>query len=364
MDTTDPTITFDAQGVCSHCHRAEELLAAVRFEEAESQRRLEGITRRIKDRANGREYDSIIGLSGGVDSSYTAYVAHKLGLRPLAVHFDNGWNSEIAVSNIKNIVKHLGFDLVTYVINWEEFRDIQRAFFRASVVDIEMITDHAIMAVMFGLARKHHIHFILSGSNNATEHCMPKAWIWSKQDLRNLKAIHARFGELPLKTFPTLSTLKHLVWRRMFFEYVPLLNNLNYHKLEAMGIMQQEIGWRDYGGKHFESVFTKFYQAYILPVKFNIDKRKPHLSALIRNDEINREEALAQLELGPYDPAELARDKEFVIKKLGFSESEFDAMMREKPVPHSAYPSDRGRVRRLMGLYLRLNAMGLVSRRH
>jgi N-acetyl sugar amidotransferase len=363
MDTTDPKITFDGKGVCSHCHKAEGLLRSVRFTREESERRLRSIADRIRTGSMGRDYDSIIGLSGGADSSYTAHIAHQLGLRPLAVHFDNGWNSEIAVSNIKNIVRTFGWDLVTYVINWEEFRDIQRAFFCASVIDIEMITDHAIMAAMFRIAREHHIRFILSGQNYATEHCMPKSWIWNKQDLRNLKTIHKRFGEAPLKTFPMMSTWRLLVYRRLFFEYVLPLNNINYRKQEAIEELKREVGWRDYGGKHFESVFTKFYQAYILPRKFGVDKRKPHLSALIRNGEITRDQALEELGRPYCDPVELERDREYVLKKLGFSEAEFDAMMLQDRVDHDSYGSDKRVVKTLLRVYHFLKDLHLVSAR-
>lgn len=361
MDTTDPGISFDARGICSHCHRAEGLLAGVRFTPAESASRLEAIAGRIKAAGKGKEYDVVLGLSGGVDSSYTAYVAHQMGLRPLAVHFDNGWNSEIAVSNIKNIVKVLDFDLETYVINWEEFRDLQRAFIKASVIDIEMLTDHAITAATCRIAREHGIRFVFSGQNYATEHCMPKAWIWNKQDLVNIKAIHRRYGEVPLKTYPMMSTIKYLVARRVLFEYVTPLNNLNYRKIEAMEALKSDLAWRYYGGKHYESLFTKFYQAYILPRKFHVDKRKAHLSSLIRNGEITREDAIAELQKPLYEPNELIHDKDYVLKKLGFGDEEFDRIMTQPPVAHDSFPSDRTRVAALMTLYEKLRSIGLMK---
>lgn len=363
MDTTDPGIHFDEHGICTHCYKAKRLLSSVRFSEEESNRRLEAIAEKIKKRTIGKDYSCIVGLSGGVDSSYAAYVAHGMGLKILAVHFDNGWNSEIAVSNIKNIVKTLGLDLITYVINWEEFRDIQRAFIRASVVDIEMITDHAIMAAMYRIAKEHGIRYILSGQNYATEHCMPKAWIWNKQDLRNLKAIHRQYGENPLKTFPVLSTWRYLIYRRIFFEYVLPLNNLNYKKFGAMEILKRKLNWREYGAKHFESIFTKFYQVYILPVKFGIDKRKAHLSALIRNGEMTREQALQELSKPYYDPGELKQDREYVLKKLGFSEEEFDSLMKQKAIPHDHYGSDQALVSRLLGVYAWLKGLGVLKSR-
>lgn len=364
MDTTDPEIVFDNQGVCSNCHRAAGLLSKVQLSEEESQRRLSVWKNKIQKHGRNSKYDCIIGLSGGVDSSYTALMASRLGLRPLAVHFDNGWNTEIAVHNIKMIVGVLGFNLETYVINWEEFQDLQRAYFKASVVDIEALTDHAITAAMFRLARKHRIRYILSGSNTATEHCMPKTWIWNKQDLVNIRAIHRLFGERRLRTFPMLSTWKYLVYRRTFFEFVTVLNDVNYRKLKAMEELKEELGWKEYGGKHYESLFTRFYQAHILPRKFGIDKRRAHLSSLIRNGEITRDQALAELEKPLYEPFELERDMEYVLKKLGFSKDEFEEIMRNDPVPHSHYPSDRTFVERLLRFYGVFLGRGLLTSKY
>lgn len=343
MDESDPDINFDAEGVCNHCRAAVQSLGKVRLTKDESDRRLTALAGQISSNRTREGYDSIIGLSGGVDSSYTAWLAHKLGLRPLAVHLDNGWNSEIAVANIHNLVERCGFDLVTLVINWPEFRDLQRAFIKAGVVDIEMLSDHAIMATMFRLCRKHGIRTVLSGTNVATEHGMPLSWVWNKQDLTNIRAIHAHFGSLKLKTFPTMGLLRSVLWRLPGIgrHFVELLDSANYRKAEAVEELKRETGWRDYGGKHHESVFTKFYQCYILPTKFSIDKRRVHLSALVRNGEIDRQAALAALEAPIYDPTELRRDKEFVLKKLGFSDSEFDAIMSAGPVQHDRYRSDR-----------------------
>ena len=309
----------------------------------ESSRRLRGLAARIAEARTRDGYDSIIGLSGGVDSSYTAWLAHKLGLRPLAVHLDNGWNSEIAVANIHNLVQRCGFDLVTLVIDWPEFRDLQRAFIQAGVVDIEMLSDHAITATMFRLCRKHEIRNVLSGTNIATEHGMPRSWVWNKQDLTNIRSIHSKHGSVPLKTFPTMGLLRSALWRLPLvgYRFVELLDHANYRKASAVEELKRETGWRDYGGKHHELIFTKFYQCYILPTKFGIDKRRVHLSALIRNGEMDRRTALAALQAPIYDPAELRRDKEFVLKKLGFSEPEFDRVMQTPPVSHDHYRSDR-----------------------
>ncbi|WP_420963294.1 N-acetyl sugar amidotransferase [Brucella sp. IR073] len=339
MDTSEPHIEFDEHGVCNHCKLHEERVALAPFSKPDAEARLDQVIAQIKADAKG-DYDSIVGLSGGVDSSYVAYQAVKRGLRPLAVHFDNGWNSELAVTNIERMVKRLGLDLVTYVIDWDEFRDIQRSFFRAGVIDIEMVTDHAIFAAMFGIAKKHKIKTILSGTNAATESIMPASWAHFKFDLRNLKAIHGRFGSVPISNYPTIS-----IWKMAWYYYVhgpkavSLLNYIPYRKDEAMAVLEKELGWAYYGGKHYESVFTKFYQAYILPRKFGVDKRRIHLSDLIMNGEVTREEALAELSRPLLEAQEAEELREYVCKKLGFSEAEFQEYMTAPPVSHFDFPS-------------------------
>lgn len=342
MDSTDLDIKFDLEGVCNHCVDAKRKIINYQFSKDDSEANLRNLAIKIKKGQRG-EYDSILGLSGGVDSSYVAYLAQKMGLNPLCVHFDNGWNSDIAVKNIKNIIDVTGFDLYTYVIDWPEFRDLQRAFFKAGVVDIEMLTDHAIFASLFKIRKDHKISTVLSGTNYTTEHGMPRKWSWSKMDLKNIKAIQKQFGEMKIKSFPTMSTLYWLLMRQFNFggTFEEPLNKINFRKGDAMRVLAKEFSWQYYGGKHYESVFTKFYQAYILPTKFGIDKRKMHLSGLIRNDELSREDALAEFNKSLYEVNELKRDKAFVLKKLGFSESEFDLMMLEKPIPHDFYATDR-----------------------
>lgn len=347
MDTSDPDIEFNDDGVCIHCIRAEKILADIALTQEESDQALQELADKIRNMSKGLKYDCVLGVSGGVDSSYTAYLAHKMGLKTLIVHCDNGWNSDIAVSNINKIVNEFGFDLITHVLNWEEFRDTQRAYIKASVVDIEVTTDHSLMAAVYKIAKKNGIKAILSGSNSATEHCMPKSWFWKKQDLRNLKSIHKKYGSLKLQNFPTLSSWQWLVARKFFIEYISVLNYANYKKQEAMQVLEKEIGWKNYGEKHYESVFTKFYQSYILPVKFGIDKRKAHLSCLIRNGEISREEALAKLKELPYNPDTIQSDREYVLKKLGFTEDEFDEIMKQERVPHTEFPSDQKMMNRI-----------------
>jgi N-acetyl sugar amidotransferase len=341
MDTSDPEIEFDDAGRCSHCRRAERLLGLVPKSAADAESRLERIAADVKARGKGAEYDCLVGLSGGVDSSYVAWLAGQLGLRVLAVHFDNGWNSEIAVANIRSICETLDFELMTYVINWEEFRDLQRSFLYASVVDVELVTDHAIFAAMARLARDHRIKIVLSGTNVATEAILPQAWVWPKQDLRNIRGIHKRFGTVELETFPVMGLGRWALMRYSPFglRYVELLNNAQYRKGDAMKTLEADLSWRYYGGKHYESVFTKFYQAFILPHKFGIDKRRAHLSSLIMNGEITRDEALAELAEPLYVPDELKADRSYVLKKLGFSDDEFEAIMRSPVKAHDDYPS-------------------------
>lgn len=342
MDRSDPDIEF-RNGVCNHCREAEVLLARIRLSPEESDKKLQQLANRMRADASARRYDAVVGMSGGVDSSYVAWLAHKLGLRILAVHFDNGWNAEVATANIHAVLQTCGYNLETYVIDWPEFRDLQRAFIMAGVVDIEMITDHAIMAAMYDLARQHDVPYVISGTNIATEFGMPRAWVWNKQDWTNISAIHKKFGSRKLRSFPRMGLLK-TIWRRHLtshLQFVEILDLANFRKDAAMATLTQNTGWRYYGGKHYESTFTKFYQAHILPLKFGIDKRRVHLSALIRNQEITRDEALEELEKPLYDPDQLRRDKAFVLKKLGFSEDEFDKIMASLPVPHNAYSSDR-----------------------
>jgi N-acetyl sugar amidotransferase len=345
MDTSDPDITFDSAGVCSHCHAGDRLLASIRRSAEESEGALAALGNRIKAAGQGHDYDVIIGLSGGVDSSYAAVVAHRLGLRALVVHFDNGWNAELAVENIQRVVEGCGFDLQTYVINWTEFRDLQRAFLKASVIDIEMLTDHAILAALVKLADDHGIRFIVSGSNTATEHGLPPAWVWSKQDWTNIKAIHSRFGTVPLKTFPHLTRRRWLAIRAFSrgLEFVEPLDLLPYRRDEAAATLTREFGWREYGGKHHESVFTRFYQSYILPTKFGVDKRRAHLSDRIRNGELTRDQAMEELAQPLYPSQEaLANERAFVLKKLGLSDAEFDEIMATPARGHDEFPNDRG----------------------
>lgn len=351
MDSTASNITFNQYGICNFC--TDTLIKMNSLKERESHD-LNELVQHIKKDGHGKEYDCIVGVSGGVDSSYTLYKVVQLGLRPLAVHLDNGWNSELAVSNITNLITSLKVDLYTHVIDWKENRDMQLAFFKANVVDIEMIMDNAQAALNFRMAHKYKLHTILSGSNTATEGiAAPANWTHYKFDVMNIKAIQKKFGTMKIKTHPLISTIDYLRYTKMNgIKWEFFLDYLVYNKAEAVEILKKEVGYKPYPYKHYESVFTRFYQGYILPEKFNIDKRKMHLSALILSGEITRDEALEYFKTSPYpDQALLKQDKEYLIKKFGMTIEEFDAYMKTKSVAHSEYPSEE----RLFKLFLMIN---------
>lgn len=330
MDTiADPDIRFDEQGISNYYYEYKKAYAEKVREGAVAEKELAATVADIKAAGKNSKYDCIMGLSGGVDSTYIAWQAKKLGLRPLAVHFDNGWNSELAVMNIQNIVQKLDIDLFTYVIDWNEFRDLQLSYLKASVVDIEAITDHAIFATLYRLAGEKNIKYILSGTNVQTENTLPKSWIFSKNDHINIKAIHKQFGSVPLKTFPFMNArVKRYYMEVKGLKSISLLHYFPYNKEEVKALITKELGWRDYGGKHYESVWTRFYQGYILPTKFKIDKRKAHLSDLIFGGQITKAAALEELSLPMYDPAQLKQDYDFVLKKLDLSADDFEALMQ------------------------------------
>jgi N-acetyl sugar amidotransferase len=343
LDTRDdPEMRFDEEGR-SHYFRDYKTAEAMDvFVGEDGERRLQALADRIRSDGAGKPYDCIMGLSGGVDSTYVALQVRRLGLRPLAVHLDNGWNSELAVHNIYEIVNRLGIDLHTLVIDWDEFRDLQRAYLKASVVDIEVLSDHAIFATLYHLAAKYGLKHIMSGTNVVTEHVLPPHWIFNKSDHVNIQAIHRAFGEVPLRTYPFIN-LKVKKWHQLVRGVAShsILNFMRYVKADVKIAIQQELGWRDYGGKHYESVFTRFYQGVILPEKFGIDKRKAHLTNLIYSGQLTKAEALRELEEPTYDPALQAQDREFVAKKLGFGKDEFEAIMRMPPRRHDEFDVER-----------------------
>ncbi len=335
MDTTDPDIFFDQDGVCNHCHRYERLLKSRVFTGNEAEIKLKRITAEIKSFGKGKEYDCIIGVSGGVDSTYVAFLVKQLGLRPLAVHFDNGWNSELAVSNIEKVLKKLDIDLYTYVIDWEEFRELQIAFLKASVPDGEVPTDHAINALLFNEAAKRGIKYIINGMNFTTESLAVPSWAYGHSDWKYIRSVNNIFGKTKLMGYPHYSLLK-LVYLTFIkrIKVISILNYIDYDKEAVMNLLQNELEWVYYGGKHYESIYTRFYQSYILPQKFKIDKRRGHLSDLIHANQLSRDLALVEIQQPVADFEILNQDKEFVIKKLEMTTNDFQDIMA---LPHKTF---------------------------
>ncbi|MBM4776216.1 MAG: N-acetyl sugar amidotransferase [Archangiaceae bacterium] len=341
MDTSDPAIVFDDSGECHYCKSYQRVVIAPRKDPATLKLELEQRVEQIKRDGKGRDFDCVAGVSGGVDSTYVLLLAKRYGLRPLAVHLDNGWDSEIAVGNIHRALEKLGVELVTTVLDWEEFRDLQVSFLKASTPDAEIPSDHAIAATVFQTAWKHDIRHLAMGHNFATELIMPKAWSQGHYDWRYISSIQKQFGTRPLRDFPHLALPEYV--RCRFYQAKRTLNVLDYvdfSRAHAIEELQRELGWRDYGGKHHESVYTRFYQAHILPTKFGYDKRRAHLSNMILAGRITRAAALEEISRSPYSSKELeAEDRTYVIKKLGLTEGEFDAIMKAPPKRYEDYPN-------------------------
>ncbi len=337
MDTTDPWITFDEAGRCNHCQRVDEFKR--RWNPEGDPRQLEQLIDRIKRDGRDQDYDVVSGLSGGVDSSYMALQARKFGLRTLIVHVDTGWNSELAVKNIENIVNRCGFDLYTHVVDWEEMQDLQHAFFKAGVPNQDIPQDHAIYAGFVRYAAKHKVKWNFSGSNFSCESILPPSWGYDNKDLTHITDIHRRFGRRPLRHFPRLSHLEGALRYQVFhgLSTAKPLDLMPYNKADAIRTLEREVGWRYYGGKHYESRFTKFFQAWYLPTKWGYDKRLAHLSSLVVSGQMTREAALEEFRHGALPTEEIKADKEYMARKLGVSLDEFEALMNVPNVPHEHY---------------------------
>ncbi|PWG81032.1 N-acetyl sugar amidotransferase [Pararcticibacter amylolyticus] len=342
MDSTDPMIMFDSDGVCNHCHEYDKQIGSLSKLTSDDSY-LRTLVETIKNEGKGSAYDCVIGLSGGVDSTYVALLVKELGLRPIAVHLDNGWNSELAVQNIENIVKALDIDLYTYVINWIEFRDLQLSFLKASTPDIEVPTDHAIFAILRKVAKKYGIRYIINGINVKTESHHASSWSQGHSDWKYIRDVQKKFGKEKLNTYPH-GSFYTIFEDRISNNWINILNYVDYNKIRAKKVIEEKLGWRDYGGKHFESIYTRFYQGYILPVKFGYDKRKMHLSSLICSGELTREDAFRELEKPPYSEMLQLQDREYICKKLNISAAEFDGLMKLPPRSYFDYPSYYGRI--------------------
>ena len=338
MDTSVPDIIFDENQQCQFCKNHKERIL---FEEENYPDYLEKLTKNIKKKSKKDQYDCIIGVSGGVDSTYVAYYLKKvLKLNPLAVHLDNGWNSELAVKNIENCLNALDIDLITHVIDWNEFKKIQKALLESSINNLEIVTDHAINALLIKTASKYKIKYIINGSNTSTEGIMPLSWMEANQNKQLIKSIFKKFyPNHSIKSVPTISFIEffyYLLIKRI--KFVPILNFIEYNKEIVIEILKQEIDYKPYRYKHYESIITRFFQGYILPEKFDIDKRKAHFSSLIVSGQMSRKDALEKLKEHPYgDTQAMERDKLFFLKKLELDKIQFEKIMKNKPISASVY---------------------------
>lgn len=345
MDTTDSEIVFDQKGVCDHCQSYFEKTLPNWHPDETGRKVLATMVDRIKTEGKGKDFDCIIGMSGGIDSSYLTYVATaQLGLRPLVFHVDAGWNSQIAVNNIERLIDGLGLDLFTEVIDWPEIRDLQLAFFKSGVPHIDVPQDHAFFATMYKFAEEHNVKYILTGANLSTE-CIrnPLEWMYYQSDAVQLRDIHRRFGTNPLRKYPVTSILWHKVWLP-YVRGIKVLRPLNlvpYRKQEAMELLSQKFGWQPYPQKHFESRFTRFYESYWLPVRFGYDVRRVQFSSLILTGQMTREEALTRLEQLPYDPETIEHDIEYVAAKLEIAPDELKSYMALPKKTYRDYASQR-----------------------
>lgn len=345
MDSSVPNISFDITGVCNYCTEyLEQCGHIIDDSNGQKEARLHALVEKVKKDGVGKPYDCIIGVSGGVDSSWVLVRAVELGLRPLAVHMDNGWNSELAQHNIAALVQRLGVDLQTHVIDWHEYRKLMQSFFDADVLDVELLYDNAALAVNYREAAKNGIHYILAGTNSVTEGMrMPEGWNWLKFDKQNIKFIAKKFGNMRLRTFPAIGTLDFFRFRFIKqIRWTSILDLMPYNKTDVLRELQERYGYKPYPYKHYESIFTRFYQGFILPTKFGVDKRKLHLGTLVASGQMSRERALSDLERIPYpDEAQLNEDYQYFLKKMGWTEADLRGYLARPAIPHDAYSTER-----------------------
>ncbi len=339
MDTTDEEIRFDANGVCNHCSGFDELKDKTWFPNEFGAKHLERLLADVKREGAGKEFDCIIGLSGGLDSSYLAIKLKEWGIRPLAVHVDAGWNSEFAVANIEKIVTYCGFDLLTHVIDWEAMRNLQLAYLKSGVPNQDVPQDHIFFSTLYHFATKNKIRTVMNGGNTASEGIFPDSWHASAMDALNLMAIYKTFGESPLKNYSTISFSQYYLWYPFVKRMRTLrpLNFIDYRLKDAAVELEAKTGWKPYRRKHGESIFTKLFQNYILPLRYGYDKRKPHLSSLICSEQITREDALNTLREPLYEVDELAQDIAYFCKKLRISREQFEGHMQAPKRRHSDF---------------------------
>ncbi len=343
MDTTDSKIIFDEKGVCDHCNTYYKAILPHWHTDERGEKALWKTIDKIKKEGKGKDFDCIMGMSGGIDSSYLTYIVkEKYGLRPLVFHVDAGWNSQIAVNNIERMVDKLGLDLYTHVVNWEEMKDLQLAYFKSGVPHIDVPQDHAFFAAMYEFASKYKIKYILTGGNYSTE-CVrnPIEWMYYQSDSIQLKDIHKKFGQKPLGSYK----VTNILWHKVYLPYIKgikiirPLDFVPYIKEEAMQLLIDKFGWQKYPQKHFESRFTKFYESYWLTKKFGFDTRKVQYSSLILTGQMTRAEALEKLSKPAYDNETIAQDFEYIATKLGITVDELQSYMDAPNKTYKDYKS-------------------------
>lgn len=342
MDTSDPDITFDLNGVCNHCHNYDRNRASFGYKGEETDKECKKLIAHIKEHGKDKEYDCILGISGGVDSAYLAYLANKFGLRVLAVHVDAGWNTEIAVSNIEKMCKALDMDLHTIVVDWPAMKELQRAYMFSGLPDLDVPQDHVFLAAMYAYAKKYKVRYMLNGSNLATEGILPSSWGYSAVDFKAIKNVYKKCGrgKKIFDKYPHFGAFQYLYYQKIV-KRVNLLNYVPYSKKMAIEILHREFDWEYYGGKHFESRFTKFFQSYYLPQKFGYDKKRAHLASLVVGGEMSRQEALEQMEgtMG-YPLEQMMEDKEYIIKKLEITDEQWKQIMDATPKSKDDYKNN------------------------
>ena len=338
MDTSDSKISFNDKGVCDHCQTFYKKILPNWDTSEKGEAKLIKLLDQIKKEGKNKDFDCIMGMSGGIDSSYLLYVMkEKYNLRPLVFHVDAGWNSQIAVNNIERLIDGLDLDLYTDVIDWEEIKDLQLSFFKSGVSHIDTPQDHAFFATMYKFASKHKIKYILTGANYSTE-CIrnPLEWMYFQSDSIQLKDIHKNFGKKPLKDYP----ITNILWHKIYLPYikgiklVKPLDYIPYHKDEAMQLLVDKFGYQKYPQKHFESRFTRFYESYWLPKRFGYDTRKVQYSSLILTNQMTRDEALSKLGSLPYDESTIKNDFEYIANKLSIS---IDELQHYMDMPKKTY---------------------------
>ncbi len=352
MDTiADPYITFDDNGISNYYYQYKKAEQESVYIGKEGQQRLSKILAEIRNKGKNQPFDCLIGLSGGVDSTYLCLLAKEWKLRPLILHLDNHWNAPLASENIKKAISKLGFHIEYLTVDPYIFKCLQRAYLLASVVDVEVITDHAMLSSLYKMAYKYKIPYILAGMNVATEQVLPQNWIFNKEDASNIVSIFKQHGEVPLRKLKNYPLMNYA--RKRFYtdickiKIITPLNYMDYRVADVKKRLHTELDWQDYGNKHYESAWTRFYQSFLLPHKFNIDKRKAHLSNLIFSGQLTKKEGLQLLQKPLADPNTYQNNYENVLEKLGFSKKEFMTIMQTPRVEHSSFDVQKGWKERL-----------------